>query len=65
MDGPQYGKVPLGRVRWSVFGGAFVCALLRFPERPSAFPERLLHRALTLVSVSDFSERVAFGRDVL
>ena len=65
MDGPQYGKVPLGRVRWLVFGGGCVCALLCFPESPSFLPECLLRRALMLVSVSDFPGRAAFMRDVV
>ena len=63
MDGPQYGKVPVGRVRWSVFGGGFVG--WRFVEVLSRFPERLCCCALALVSVSDFSERAAFVRDVV
>ena len=64
MDGPQYGKVPLGRVRWSVFGGACVrrLAFCRDVVSLSGAPFRC---ALALVSVSDFSERAAFVRDVL
>ena len=37
MDGPQYGKVPLGSLRWSVFGGGVcVCVCVRWV----AFPRR-------------------------
>ena len=60
MDGPQYGKVPLGRVRWSVFGGgACVCALVGFlcSELSRSIPS---HRALALISVFAGSVRAAF-----
>ena len=63
MDGPQYGKVPLGRVRWSVFGGVCVCVVVCL--FCNAFTECLLHHALALVSVCASSVRAAFVRDVL
>ena len=58
MDGPQYGKVPLGRLRWLVFG-ACVRAVVGWLLGLNYFPENA-HLLLRSFSECPFAFCVSF-----